>query len=405
VLRKSLKNNCANDLITNDNEIIRKSEKSGIKNRVLTIDQAIEMLSKDYPILINTPVNVKEVHLYEIENNDPFLDSFRTDYSNFDEWLAKKKAAQTKAWVSYAQDNPKRLGAMLILKCEGKDEDDPSFDKPLPRESHLKISMLKVSSKGNKFGELFIRIAVEEAIKNEIESIYVTVFPKQTALIDLLKEYGFTEYTWKSTQRGDGTLDKELVLLKELNTDVTSYPIIVYKQQNTFIVPIRREYVSSLFPGMIKTTQMNFDSFLDKSSHSNAIKKAYICNANSKQMKSEDILFFYISGYHKTIAGIGVIDDVFKAQDICSLDVFCKLVGQRTVYDEGYLKKAYDNNMLVILFKYYGEMSKPVSYITLHDRNLLCGYPQSIQIINKNVALEIFKLGKYNGFRLENSHD
>lgn len=84
--------NCVSYLITNDKGILKKSEKLGLADRVLTISKALSLLSSEYDtILLKTPALIKKEFLYNINNEDPFFDSLRQDYKGFDEWLTKKK--------------------------------------------------------------------------------------------------------------------------------------------------------------------------------------------------------------------------------------------------------------------------------------------------------------------------
>lgn len=40
-------------------------------------------------------------HFHEIDLNDPFLDSLKSDYPDFEEWFIKKKQSDAQAYVQY----------------------------------------------------------------------------------------------------------------------------------------------------------------------------------------------------------------------------------------------------------------------------------------------------------------
>ncbi|MCD7893579.1 MAG: hypothetical protein LUG60_07755 [Erysipelotrichaceae bacterium] len=181
--------NCVSYLITNDKGMLKKSKKINIENRVLSISQAINIVSVDDPIIQKTPSFVCEEYLYNVDTSDSFFDSLRNDYYQFDNWIKKKKLEHSKAWLTYTTDN--KVGAFLNLKIENEFEIYNDFIKPFKNGKRLKISTFKVQDNGKLIGEIFIKIIFDTALKNNLNEIYVTIFDKQEKLIDLFKEYGF----------------------------------------------------------------------------------------------------------------------------------------------------------------------------------------------------------------------
>ncbi len=166
--------NCVSYLITNDKGILKKSEKLGLSDKVLTISKALSLLSNKYDsILLKTPAIIKKEYLYNIDNEDSFFDSLRQDYKGFNDWLTKKKLKHEIARVTY-KDNGK-LGAFLMLKTEDEKEDYSSFDTPFQKGKRVKISTFKVEDNGKSIGEAFIKIAIDYAIRKNIYEVYVTI--------------------------------------------------------------------------------------------------------------------------------------------------------------------------------------------------------------------------------------
>lgn len=154
--------------------------------------------------------NIKHVLLKELDINDKFFDSLKEDYYNFEEWFKKKQDSNTKCYVTMDNGN---ITSLLILKIEYEDEDYSNFTIPFYKSKRLKICTFKVTDKGKGIGEEFINIISREAINNNINEIYVTIYDKHKSLIILLKKNGFYEYT----TLGSNSDNKELVLVKRRN--------------------------------------------------------------------------------------------------------------------------------------------------------------------------------------------
>ena len=383
--------NCVSYLITNDKGILKKSEKLGLADRVLTISKALTLLSREHDsVLLKTPAIIKKELLYSIDTEDPFFDSLKEDYYDFDGWIAKKKRKHESARVTYKDSG--KLGAVLMFKTENEMEDYSSFDTPFERGKRVKICTFKVEDNGKSIGEAFIKIVVDYAISKNIYEIYVTVFDKQDRLINLFKEYGFNWYTYKDTQKQDGSFEKEAVYLKKINYDKTNYPIIKLDEQNVYILSIQDQFGHMLFPDLFDQHQLSMYDLDGTSTYSNVIKKVYISKSKIKSMNKDDVLVFYASQIKKSIACVCIVDDAFRANEIESFEVFEKIVKRRTVYPSSYLKEAYENGYLIILFKYYVNLPKHIPLRTAVKEDIIKTAPQSIQKLSKEKFKKIVKL-------------
>lgn len=72
--------------------------------------------------------------------------------------------------------------------------------------------------------------------------------------------------------------------------------------------------------------------------------------------------------------------------------MFQKIVKRRTVYDDIYLKEAYRNGYLIILFKYYVNLPLHISLETAKNENILKAAPQSIQALNRDSFKKIVEI-------------
>ena len=78
-------------LITEDRGIHRKAAKIGLAGRVFTIDAFLEKVTAENPALADYKVlSVKKVVFGGVNLQDPFFDSFRGDYPDFDKWFNHK---------------------------------------------------------------------------------------------------------------------------------------------------------------------------------------------------------------------------------------------------------------------------------------------------------------------------
>ena len=382
----SICRNCAQYLITNDKDLIKKSQKIGLSDRVLSIDQALEKFQEKAPEDVRKPVFINYQYLHELDINDAFFDSLKLDYAGFEEWFKEKQSKEAQAYVTEFDG---KLTSFLMLKVENEDEDYKDFLKPFKPARRLKISTLKVADTGKRIGETFIKIIVEKAIKEDVDEIYVTVFDKQEFLIDMLESYGFKKYTKKKTPRSDGGIELENVLVKSMKNKENYYPFFEIDDNRIFLVPIRDKYHHLLFQESEKQFQLSLEDFQGKNVASNSLKKAYLCDSKIKQIQKGSILLFYSSGTKKYITSLGIVDAVFNKFD--NFDEMFNLVKKRTAYDEHELRENFKNDKLVILFKLYYSFDNYVDFEFLKSNRIVNGAIQTIQHINKEQLLQILE--------------
>lgn len=373
----SVKQNCVSYFITNDIKLKKKSLKIGLDDKVLNIDEALEKFKPKEEECIEMPVFIKEDFLYNMELADPFFDSLRDDYEEFDIWFQKKQEEGKKAFIIRGKN--RQITSFLMLKEEEPNDEEETFLKSLPKVKKLKISTFKVTNKGKKIGETFIKIIMRAAIQMEVEIIYVTIFPKQKQLISLLLEYGFELYTGKKTKNVKEKNQKENVYVKYMN-ETKYFPNIEYTDQRIFLVPIRPEFNKLLFPESEVNAQLTIDDLEGNITSANAIKKAYICNSKTKQIRAGDLLFFYSTRENMKLTAIGVVDVVYDSFE--TFDEIKELVNKRTAYTEKQLRRVAKLNSLVILFKHYLTFEKEITYKNLLELGIVSSGIRQIQQIN-----------------------
>lgn len=295
-------------LITEDKKIHIKAEKLNIQDKVFTIDSFLEKVFSEHPELVNYKVlNVRKSKFGKINLDDPFFDNLKEDYNGFDKWFIKKY--DDEAYITINSENGKLL-SFLYLKVEEKDEDYSQITPKFPPKKRLKIGTFKVINNGFRLGERFMKIIFDNALKNHVEEIYVTIFDKrdeQRRLMNLLEQWGFNYWGMKNSELvyvRDFIPVFNVLHLKE------TYPYISLSQ-NIFMVPIYSEYHTELFPDSILNTESPHE-FIEDFPHRNCIEKVYVSRAVTPHPKLGDILVFYRTGgyYKSVVTTIGVVQEI-----------------------------------------------------------------------------------------------
>lgn len=378
--------NCVSYFITNDKKLLKKSESIGIKDRVLSIDEAIEKFKQEEKLLVETPVFIKNEYLYKMDLNDDFFYSLRLDYKGFDKWFVKKQRQDAIAYTTMTGDG--RVTSFLMLKEEDEHEDYSTFEQPFSPAKRIKVSTFKVADTGKKIGECFIKIMINEAIQKDVEEIYVTCFDKQKSLIYLLEQYGFKLFTYKDTEKLDGTMEKEGIYVKNIK-DKSQFPYVQIENQGIFIFPVIPKYHKLLFEDAEPEYQISIDDTQGKNTSANAIRKAFISNAKLKRIKPGDIVLFYASQDKRAITTLGIVETTWNEFE--SQEEICNIVRKRTAYDEEELKRVTRLDSLVIMFKHYVTFENPITYDFLYKNGIVNGYIQGPVSIEKESLIKIIE--------------
>ncbi len=299
-------------LITEDRGVHAKAATLGISDRIFTLDAFLEKVSAENPALVDYNVLAVRKTVFGATNiGHEFFDSFRQDYggSAFDKWFARK--ADETAYVCHQGSD---LVAFLYLKVEGPDENYGDIEPRFPPKRRLKIGTFKVEMNGFKLGERFLKIIFDNAIRQGVDEIYVTIFQntaEQLRLVRLLQDFGFIEHGTKT-----GPYGTELVLVRSmLRAFNTSAPAVTFPfvslSSRALLVPIYPEYHTSLFPDSILRTESPAD-FVEQLPHSNAIRKVYISRSINRDLRRGDVIVFYrTGGYHQgVVSTVGIVDNV-----------------------------------------------------------------------------------------------
>lgn len=315
-------------------------------------------------------------YLSELDINDSFFDSLKTDYPEFEEWYSKK-ANEGKQAFAYIDEQG--IGAFVMLK-RGECEDIHLENKTLPKRSRLKISTLKLSERveGIRLGEGAIGIALWNWLESDDEEIYVTVFDKHRKLIEMLQRFGFRIAGYNSRHEGVYYRSKNSI---DFSTPYTSFPFINKETPYFAMLPITAEWHDKIFPySELKNTKQDTEEF----AAANGMTKTYIgfpCSipAYSSGMP---IMIYRMSEENKTFKSVvtsyGTIVrfETIKQDGIClkSFDEYVKLVGNKSVFTNDKIKEFYEKeeNLFVLELVYnhaFGEGCN-VNHYTLKNNGI-----------------------------------
>lgn len=359
-------------LITEDKKMHRKALELGIEDSVFTIDSFLEKVFAEHPELVNYNVlNVQRIQFGKINLNDDFFASLKADYQGFERWFIKKY--DDDAYITINSNNGLLL-SFLYLKIEDESENYSDILPAFAPKKRLKIGTFKVINNGFRLGERFMKIIFDNAIKNNVDEIYVTIFDKrdeQRRLISLLENWGFKKW---------GTKGEELVYVRsfekelDMNNLRNTYPFYS-RNVDIHLVPIYPEYHTELFPDSILNTESPAE-FVEDFPHRNSINKVYVSRALEPYPKKGDLLIFYrTGGFHKSvISTIGVVDELkFDFENEDDFILHCR---KSTVFPEEQLIRMWNYSQskpFVVKFLYTYSFPKRINMKKLIDLGILKG--------------------------------
>jgi hypothetical protein len=336
-LIKELYNDRVDIFVTEDRGIHYKAKLLNIDEKVFTIDTYLEKVTAENPELADYEVlSVRKEYFGNVDLNDPFFNSFKEDYTDFEKWFNRKADKE-----SYICNTDNNIGAFLYLKIEGNDEDYSDIIPKFNKKKRLKIGTFKVISTGYKLGERFLKIIFDNALKNGVDEIYVTIFDRredQIRLINLLKDWGFIDWGKKKTNNGiERVLIRDFTPKFNIENPKLTYPFITKNNQN-LLIPIYPAYHTELLPDSVLNNESPKD-FIENEPHRNAIQKVYISRSFNRNVSTGDLILFYrTGGYYKSVVStIGIVESVYN--NIKDEDQFIDLCRKRSVFSDNELRK------------------------------------------------------------------
>lgn len=340
------------DYIVSENELLHSlASTMQVDERVYNVEDFIEKLcSENRDKDIDKGIAIHKVKFGTLKFNDPFFDSFKSDYDPYyTEWFHKK--ADDDVYV--AHDEYGKIRGLLKLKIEEPTDIDTSIEPRMRAARRLKICSLKAHITRQKLGQRFMRIIFETALTHKVEEIYITIIERglmKKTLADMVQQWGFIYHGTK--YKNESVYVRSFA--KKVSTDLLhSFPYHT-PDNNIFVLPLMRNDATHIMPPISL-----LDDNTDVEPYKQAIKKSIILHDKIGDIKKGSILLFYQMsadiGY-RYLLGIGVVDGVYS--DFYTEYLFRLRAKKRNLMDDSKLHEHWiDANgkpiVIDFLYSYY----------------------------------------------------
>ncbi len=343
----------------------------------------------------------------DINLNDSFFDTLKTDYSEFPIWFERKQNEGKSALVFNDENG---VGAFLYLKRENVNDDVSPLvvdGNELPQIPRLKIGTLRLAERIRKqrLGEGALGVALWYWKETGYKEIYVTVFEKHIELINLFERFGFV-YIGKN-ERGENVYLKNRENLS-FDDPYKCFPFISSDFNSAGLIPINDDFHDRLFPysELAGSTQN-----IVTATAGNGITKVFIATPfTALHFKVGMPVFIY--RIHKglgqkkyksvvtsfcTISKVDIIKD--NGRTVISNDNFIKQVGNKTIYSNQELQDIYNTKKTIVVIElvYNGYFGKGhnITFNELKENNLFETYPYNVVYTEKEFE-KILEMGDIN---------
>jgi predicted nucleic acid-binding protein len=386
-------------LITEDRKMHRKAEALGIKDIVFTIDAFLEKVIAENPQQPDYKVlSVRKEYFGNIDLSDPFFDSFKKDYSEFEQWFNGK--ADDSAYICRSEMNS--ILAFLYLKIENDNETYPDIQPYFSPKKRLKVGTFKVAMNGYKLGERFLKIIFDNAILFKVSEIYVTIFNNtvdQERLSSLMEDWGFYRHGFKKTQNGsEYVYVRNLMLINFQHKPKETYPFI-NGQSRKFFCPIYPKYHTELLPDSILNNEYPAN-FIDNTPSRNAVEKVFISRSFKRELSPGDIIIFYRTAfngpaYYTSVATtLAIVDSV--VDNFGDFEKFKRACRKRSVFPDDELLEYWDWNKysrpFIVNFLYAYSLPSRPNLKALQESGIIENAPRGFEEISDTAFRELLRI-------------
>ena len=285
-------------------------------------------------------------------------------------------------------------------KKENETENYSNITPAFSPKKRLKIGTLKVALNGFKIGERFLKIIFDNALKQKVSEIYVTIFdkrPEQIRLISLLENFGFKYHGVKKTSSGEEKVYvRDFTPKFDKENPKNTYPYFS-KKNNTWFVSIYPMYHTELFPDSILNTESPID-FVENEPHRNAISKVFVSHSKERTIRKGDIIVFYRTGgiYKGVVTTIGIVESTINPlNDFTHLINLCK---NKSVLTEDKLREFWERygkyKPFVVNFLYTYSLPKKLNLAKLIELGIIASPSQMPRGFSKLTDNDLFKILK-----------
>jgi ribosomal protein S18 acetylase RimI-like enzyme len=377
----------ATHLVTDDDRLRRRAARAGFGDAVLSVPDAIELLTDLVRPVAEPPPRVRRMQTYEIDPEQAIFDSVRADYpagdgrTGFDNWLNKIRADHDNR-VAFVIAHDGAYQAVALIKLV---EDDPAYDFP-PGTSKLSTFKVDPTAGGLKLGELLLKAVLLDAAERDCPGVFVEVHRHHGQLIGWLEDFGFVD-TGQRTVADELVMHKTRIPATDDNLDDLQFHIAhgppALRITAARIVPIEPRWFDQLFPDspITRSRPLELPMFgEDTRPWGNALRKAYVSRRAHRKIRRGDVLLFYRSKDEQAVAALGVVEETRVSADPDELITF---MGQRTVYGPGEIEEfcRRGDPVTAVIFRQDRFIEPPWPWQQLAARRVLRRPPQSIATV------------------------
>lgn len=221
----------------------------------------------------------------QINLNDPFFDSLKQDYPEFESTWFPKGVRENREVLVFSDEFG--LGAFIAMKVEN----EPIYltGGVRPACPRLKISTLRLAERyrGQRLGEGALGLILWDWQRLRLDEVYVTVFPQHTDLITQLTRFGFVFI-------GLNNRGEKVYLRRRKNINFSdpykAFPFISPEFSKGGYLIVDDNYHDTLFPySKLKNTlqeQLDIDV-------ANGVSKIYVGNQRNVHYRVGEPVFIY----------------------------------------------------------------------------------------------------------------
>lgn len=381
-------------LVTDDKVLLQKAEQLYLTDRVMSVDQFLKRAETEFPKLIDYKMlSVRKKKFGALDLNDPFFDSLKEDYPGFEQWFCNKR--EQEAYVFESEG----IHGFLYLKIETQEEPYSDITPTFSPAKRLKVGTFKIDSnlKGFRLGERFLKIIFDNALKADVDEIYVTLFEHKRDEVSFLKtmleEWGFEK--WGEKKSGEAVLVKKMHSYDPEKSPKYNFPNLS-PSRHLFFLPIKPEYHTGLFPDAILTNE-DMSLYSAEKGHLYSLEKIYVTNADPSNVKPGDLLIIYRMGtcfpkkYSSVCTAIAVFE---KAVTPNSLEDYLKECKNKSIFEENELKRFYNSFQYTTVVKMIllKTLAKKITLNELQKKGLVDrkSGPRPFDLIAKEDIIDFF---------------
>lgn len=315
-------------------------------------------------------MNLLHQNFSDINLEDIFFDSLKSDYLEFSDWFLRKAHSGESAYVFY--NDVGSIDGFLYLKIEIGEIND--ITPPLPHAIRLKVGTFKINPHGTRLGERFIKKLFDHALHHSVDEIYVTIFSHHEALIQLFDKYGFRQVASKTTANGIETV-RVRSMTRDFVDTLLSYPMLSAVNSQPYLLALHPDWHTRLLPDSILHNENA--NIVQDVSHTNSIHKVYLCAMPGVQnIQRNDPIVIYRMGdgqgpaeYRAVATSLCSAEEYRHISSFSSLEEFLRYCRPYSVFSEQELVDYWNTRRFphILRFTYNIALNQRVIRKTLAD--------------------------------------